>query len=484
MVTRRPVLLLELNEITWTLLDPLIAAGRLPAFARLKQEGTWATCEAPERPPHLDPWVTWVTLHTGVPRDLHGATVLEQDAASFGFPRTWELASDAGLAVGVFGSVGAHPPRPRPGFVVPGPFAPDDATHPASLRPIQGLNRAHTRAHAKNAPDPTLSELARDATTLLRLGLRPATCARLAGQLVREQVDPDQRWRRVGLQPIVNFDFFAALFREHRPRYATFHANHAAHYMHHYWRAHDDRAFAVKSPPAERQAFGDAVSYGYEIADELLGRSLRLVGPDGIVVVASSMGQQPYVHERFPNGRVIVRFRNVQRVLALAGVPAVDEVMPLMVPQVSVRIIDPDARRLAKRRLEAIRRSGAPHEGAIEVVETGELLTLTPYGLPDAGAAVTYHLPDGGGAYALTELFATDAPTPKQGMHHPTGVLGFIGAGIRPGVQLRDVTTLDVAPTLLTLLGVPVPATMRGRVLRDAWRTRSIRFTNDGASAA
>ena len=34
---RRKVLLLELNEVTWTLIDPMISAGQLPAFARLKQ---------------------------------------------------------------------------------------------------------------------------------------------------------------------------------------------------------------------------------------------------------------------------------------------------------------------------------------------------------------------------------------------------------------------------------------------------------------
>jgi predicted AlkP superfamily phosphohydrolase/phosphomutase len=69
-------------------------------------------------------------------------------------------------------------------------------------------------------------------------------------------------------------------------------------------------------------------------------------------------------------------------------------------------------------------------------------------------------------------------------MHHPTGVLALFGAGIRRGVQLRDVSTLDVAPTILTLLGVPVPSIMRGRVLREAWRTRSVRFTHDAVSAA
>jgi len=39
---RRKVLLVELNEVTWDLIDPLIEQGKLPTFARLKREGVWA----------------------------------------------------------------------------------------------------------------------------------------------------------------------------------------------------------------------------------------------------------------------------------------------------------------------------------------------------------------------------------------------------------------------------------------------------------
>src|SRR5262245_28485406 len=79
--TSKRVLLLEFNEITWAIIDPLIASGKLPNLARLLREGTVASPEALEKRPHLDPWVTWVTVHTGAERSVHGATVLEQDSA-------------------------------------------------------------------------------------------------------------------------------------------------------------------------------------------------------------------------------------------------------------------------------------------------------------------------------------------------------------------------------------------------------------------
>ena len=62
----RKVLLLEFNEITRRIIDPLIAKGKLPNLARLFRDGASAAPMSVDHPPHLDPWVTWVTLHTGV----------------------------------------------------------------------------------------------------------------------------------------------------------------------------------------------------------------------------------------------------------------------------------------------------------------------------------------------------------------------------------------------------------------------------------
>ena len=38
---KRKVILMEINEIAWDLIDPSIQRGKLPTFARLKREGAW-----------------------------------------------------------------------------------------------------------------------------------------------------------------------------------------------------------------------------------------------------------------------------------------------------------------------------------------------------------------------------------------------------------------------------------------------------------
>ena len=49
----------------------------------------------------------------------------------------------------------------------------------------------------------------------------------------------------------------------------------------------------------------------------------------------------------------------------------------------------------------------------------------------------------------------------------PPGLLLVYGEGIRPGATLAGASILDVAPTLLYLLGLPVARDMEGRVLTE-----------------
>lgn len=64
------------------------------------------------------------------------------------------------------------------------------------------------------------------------------------------------------------------------------------------------------------------------------------------------------------------------------------------------------------------------------------------------------------------------APTDEyelSGDHAPEGVLLMRGKGIRPGVRLEGARIVDVMPTVLHGMGLPLPQGLDGRVLRDAF---------------
>lgn len=55
-----------------------------------------------------------------------------------------------------------------------------------------------------------------------------------------------------------------------------------------------------------------------------------------------------------------------------------------------------------------------------------------------------------------------------SGCHRREGIFIAAGPGIKAGVALPEENILDLAPTILHLLGEPVPRIMDGRVLTEA----------------
>ena len=142
----RKLILAEINEITWDLIDPWIAKGKLPNFAFIKKRGLWGAPMSVDLPPQLDPWITWTTVYTGRPQSEHNVFFLQQPPESIHAKRIWEVLSERGVKVGVYGSLCSWPPQPVDGFYIPDTFSPDARTNPPSLEAIQRLNLKYTRS--------------------------------------------------------------------------------------------------------------------------------------------------------------------------------------------------------------------------------------------------------------------------------------------------------------------------------------------------
>ncbi|MEX2139917.1 MAG: alkaline phosphatase family protein [Pirellulales bacterium] len=466
----RKVLLIELNEITWRFVDPLLKKGVLPTFARFIETGVRGSPVATEDANNLDPWISWTSLYTGRRQEQHGVRFLEQPPETVTGPRIWELVADAGKSIGVFGSIMSWPPRKGvKGFWVPSTFSPNGETCPAELQPIQELNLSATRAHSPLASEQKVTRLGL-VRALKKLGLRWSTLGRIAAFFVRTRLRPHRKWEKVCLQPLVNLDFFERLYRTHRPDFATFHSNHVAHYQHRYWRAADPTPFFTEPSDEELRKYGAAVEYSYRVADEVLARLWALADKDTVVIVASGLGQQPYVVEEFKEGRQVVRIRDIHQIIGLCGITGYCTPLSMMAPQWNLTI--PDAAKRAQ--AEHVLSTAWYREPGVRLfafTTVGDTINVNVFqknlkpldldalcGFPDAGEKT----------FRLGEICAAQDPTPKQGYHDPVGFVAMNGPGIRAGGTLEDCTNLDFAPSILSLLGLPAPDYMQGRVLNEA----------------
>lgn len=443
------VLVYELNEIPWIVVDRQVARRPDGAFARLVADGACLTTRAVDPPP-LHPWVTWPTLHRGVPAAVHGLRMPGQPLPTAdAHPPLWELARRAGRRVGLFGPFHSWPPPPVD-FAVPDLFAPDDAAVPAALVPFQRLLRAQAGACGRvvEARAPVaLSEL----PGLARAGLGPRSAARAARQLLGERRDPTRAARRPAVGTDIAFDVFLRRWRRARPDYAAFFSNHLAWLMHRYWAAAWPEAGAR---PAADGPWAAAVDDGLDRADDQLGRLLALTraDPELRVVVAASMGQ-----DRLPPGPNLgaLRLVDLERLADRLGTPR-GRPGRAMEPDHVLHFADPAAAAAFVARLAEVRdRDGA---AAFSADRAGAAVRLH---VEQQHAALVYRqLVVDGVAHPLDALGIVHLPTETAGTAHhvPEGVLAWFGAGARPDAARAPVPATAYAPTLLRMLGVDRPA--------------------------
>src|SRR6266436_3182624 len=97
-------ILLEFNELCPSLLSRFLNEGVLPNFQRFYDTSAVYTTDAEEQFPNLEPWIQWPTVHSGMTFREHGIFHLG-DGRTLRQKCVAELLSEAGIPVGIFGSM-------------------------------------------------------------------------------------------------------------------------------------------------------------------------------------------------------------------------------------------------------------------------------------------------------------------------------------------------------------------------------------------
>lgn len=293
---RLPLIVYELNEVSWRIVDWYIGLKPHSNIAKILREAVTHTTVTEDKG-ELHPWSTWPTVHRGVYNDQHKILFINQDlTCAKDYPPVWEILSKRGYKVGVFGSLQSYPP-PTNGsysFYIPDTFSPSPETLPSRYAAFQRINLRQTAADAAVASDVQINHtLLGDLGKLPFIGVRPSTFAMLAMQLVNEARKKESRIRRPLLQAPLAFDVFIHAYRRTRPDFCTFFTNHVAGAMHRYWRYVFPEDFEEKNSTASDHFKSGTVLKAMDIADSQIGKLKRLAEKDdGSLLILSSMGQE------------------------------------------------------------------------------------------------------------------------------------------------------------------------------------------------
>lgn len=280
------LLLVELNEINFELVEKYATVGVLPNFARfLGQHGFTETTSETDYE-HLEPWIQWVTAHTGMSYAEHGVFRLG-DIVHADHPQIWERLEARGLRVGAVSPMNAKYRLDDPAFFVPDPWTPTGIAAPASVKRLYAAisQAVNDNAEARITP---ASALAIAMASAKSIGLDNAD--QYVGFVLKSVRQP---WFRAMYLDLLLADVFAKSVAATRPDFASLFLNAGAHIQHHYLFSSRFYDGPFRNPKWYVPADGDPVADIYRLYDRLLGRLLSRF-PKARIMLATGLHQDPH----------------------------------------------------------------------------------------------------------------------------------------------------------------------------------------------
>lgn len=473
MANEAKVISLEFNELCPTLMAKFIAAGHLPRFKRLHAESAVYETDAEEGGELLNPWVQWITVHTGLAASEHQVSTLSE-GHTVPVQAVWDVASGSGKRVWVCGSMNARYDRPLDGCLIPDPWSTGCRPFPeGEFDPYLNYVRSAVQEHTSGGGGGMKAFL----KYMAGHGLSAGTVAAAGGQLLGEKFG-NTRWKRAGILDLFQFDLFRHYFAKIKPHLSTFFLNSTAHFQHCYWRNMEPEQFASKPTAKDQKDYAGAILHGYRCMDELVGRFLKLADANTTIVFSTALSQQPYLDHEESDGR---RYYHVHARTVFAeklGLTEPYTYEPVMAEQFHLKFADEAAAERAEQVLLAFH---LPHAKAFKDDRTrlfnatrkGNTLLMQCRctGEVPTDARVQSHA-DSGLSVPFADVFY-QMPAVKSGRHHPAGMLWVRRPDKKHSVHADKVSIRSIAPTVVKLLGLPVPAHMRAEPLEVGAASRA-----------
>lgn len=501
-----PLIIIGIDGITLDLVVPWVEAGKLPHFAQFMHEGAYGQLRSVFQP--LSP-PAWASFQTGVNPGKHGVyhfielrdggVPFPVNASSIRFKPFWKVTSEHGKRVAVINLLGTYPVSPINGVMISG-----------MLAPSQGRICF---------PDSLLDEI-RGAVGgyVLDVDVAPALVGNVSPDAFAQASFEMTRLRMRAARYLITrerWDLFLLVFVS------------TDRIQHFFWKYMDPARSDVSAE--EREKYGSVILDLYTLLDEFLGEVNEIVGDEANIIIASDHGFGPVyldanlnkwlAHQGFlePKTQAASVKRSLyQRVHGLIPLQAIkwlrDRFLPL-IPRLSMgEQLGIDWRKtkaynlgdfgniyinLKGRDLHGIVEAGQEYEQVCASIARRLLSWKNPetskrmvcavhrgneiYAGPHVDVAPDLVVEWEDYAYTSYHLQKVDDPLfakPHESMsfgnmeycanHRLDGVVLLKGPAFEAGVMVQDAKIVDIAPTALCLMGLPVSDELDGRILLEA----------------
>ncbi len=448
---KRKVMLLGVDGAAWEVIDPLIAQGKLPHFQQLIESG--ASGKLRSVLPMYSPLI-WTSIVTGKTKEKHGITgfVEQQENKDEIIPNSrlsrkcltlWNILGNERKVVGVVGPWVTWPAEKVNGFLLTDRIYFEKL--PETAFPGEFMNFCQTLNDSlqQNPGDPFFTGLL-DRLKPDQMNLRSPVLSNIT--LETNYLWQDHLKNEAGL--ILN-SFFDPEFY-----YLYLRAPDVT--SHFFWKYYqpDDTVFEE-----EIEQYESILPSVYMHVDKMIGQQLEKASKDTTIIVVSDHGMGPKSYT------TDIAFNHINKLWKQIGIRQNISTTEIKRFQIILSFPDQKTKKEAEISLRQVA-LGQEKEPLFKIYDSGkpDVLSLEIskiYNL-DGCSEVFYKSKKTG------ELDNYASLREISGDHTLYGILIMKGPDIKSGHRLKDYSVLDIAPTILALLDLPVPRDMDGDIIEEA----------------
>jgi hypothetical protein len=313
---KNKTILLGLNELNFDYINFYINQGLLPNFKKIFEIQTPIETVSENDYKLLEPWVQWVTIHSGKSYKEHNVFRLGDIVNNPELSQIFEELEAEGLSVGAVSPFNAENRLKNPSFFVPDPWT---KTNPSGNWIVKALYQAVHQSVNDNAK----SKLNLKSMISLGLGILLYVPLSRLFYFIKTVLKAKNPGTKAVILDSLLADVHLSLWKKHKPDFSNLFLNSGAHIQHHY--LFNSKAYQgnLKNPEWYCPDGFDPLIQILSEYDYQIGKLLKL--KDVKLIIASGLHQQPHEHLTF-----YWRLKEHVKFAEMIGIKNFSEILPRM----------------------------------------------------------------------------------------------------------------------------------------------------------
>ena len=299
---KKKLLIIELNEFNVELLkysSKILDLKNIKILLNMCPIET--ICQQKIEHQGLDPWVQWVSVHTGKPKEIHKIKHLGE-VRNLTNIQIWDKLSEMGISSGIWGAMNASRNNSKNClFFFPDPWTFTEKCFPKSLNNFLALPRYYSKNYLSLSKLEILKKVFK-LTNFLIFKLNPL-------KIIRELLFAIYSLTKIGLNNIFLFSIFDLIStkifliykNKYNPDFSIIFLNSLAHTQHHSW---------------SKNNLNKELKFNIKVIDKIIGMILKNINEKDGLIILNGLSQknvegEDYCIYRQKDPKLFLKFLNI-----------------------------------------------------------------------------------------------------------------------------------------------------------------------------